>query len=81
MKKNQKDKFLLNLPVKAEIGDIVLYRGFVEGEEVEIEAEIIDETAFDYITHLNKYGIKTGFHKSRLIKILKSKSGQTQLFN
>jgi hypothetical protein len=81
MNKKPNDKFLLNLPVKAEIGDVVIYIGFVNGEEAQIEDTIIGKTKFDYITHVNQYGIKIGFHKSRLIKVLKSKSGQTQLFN
>ena len=76
------DKYLLNLPVKAEIGDIVLYNSYNDkGESIESEVKIIDETDYMYIYSINKHKIPIGFHISRLIKIVKSNSGQTQIFN
>ena len=77
-----KDKYLFNLPIKAEVGDVVLYNSYNDhGDEVQKKAEIIEINDFQYITSVNKHGIKIGFHKSRLVKIIKSKSGQCQIFN
>lgn len=83
MKKDiPKDKYLFNLPVKAEIGDVVLYHSYNDkGECIESEVKIIDETDYMYIHSINKHKIPIGFHKSRLIKIIKSNSGQLQIFN
>lgn len=76
------DKYLFNLPIKAEIGDVVLYHSYNDkGENIESEVEIIDETDYMYIHSINKHKIPIGFHKSRLIKIVKSKKGQLQIFN
>lgn len=77
-----KDKYLLNLPIKAKIGDVVIYNSYSEGgKEMQRKVEIIDETDYMYIYSINKHKIPIGFHKSRLIKIIKSKSGQYQIFN
>jgi hypothetical protein len=82
MKNPITDQYLFNLPIKAEIGDVVIYNSYDENGEVALqESEIIDENEFMYFTGVNRYGIKIGFHKSRLVKIMKSKSGQCQLFN
>lgn len=76
------DKYLLNLPVKAEIGDVVLYHSYNDkGDSVEKKVKIIDENNYMYIYSINKHNIPIGFHKSRLIKIIESKSGQLQVFN
>jgi hypothetical protein len=75
------DKYLLNLPIKANIGDLVLYSSYNDkGDSVQKEAKIINETDFMYITSINIHKIPIGFHKSRLIKILESQS-QLQIFN
>lgn len=77
-----KDKYLFNLPIKAEVGDVVLYNSYNDhGDEVQKEVEIIAENDFMYIYEVNKHGIKIGFHKSRLVKIVKYKNGQCQIFN
>lgn len=77
-----KDKYLFNLPIKAEVGDVVIYNSYSEGgRETQKKVQIIDETDYMYITSINKHKIPIGFHKSRLVKIVKSKSGQCQIFN
>lgn len=82
VKKEITDKYLLNLPIKAKVGDIVIYNSYSEGgKEMQRKVEIIDETDYMYIYSINKHKIPIGFHKSRLVKIVKSKSGQCQIFN
>jgi len=77
-----KDKYLLNLPIKEKVGDVVIYNSYSEGgKEMQRKVEIIDETDYMYIYSINKHKIPIGFHKSRLVKIVKSKSGQCQIFN
>jgi hypothetical protein len=77
-----KDIYLFNLPIKAEVGDVVLYNSYNDhGDEVQKEVQIIGQDDFQYFYEVNKHGIKIGFHKSRLVKIVKSKSGQCQIFN
>lgn len=83
-----KDKYLLNLTVTANPGDVILYNSptaseysFENGWDEPKEATIIEVNDFIYVTHINKHGIKCGFHKSRLIKVLKPANGQTQLFS
>lgn len=81
-KKEITDKYLLNIPIKAKVGDVVIYNSHCEGgRETQKKVQIIDEDDYQYITSINKHGIKIGFHKSRLVKIVKSKSGQCQIFN
>lgn len=83
-----KDKYLMNLLVTGNPGDFVLYNSptaseysFENGCNEQKEAKIIEVTDFIYVTHINEHGIKCGFHKSRLIKVLKPANGQTQLFS
>lgn len=82
MKHQINDPYLLNIKIKAEVGDLVVFTGYNDkSEEVEKTVEIIEENEYMYIYEINKKGIKIGFHKSRLKKILKSKKGQLQIFN
>jgi hypothetical protein len=77
-----KDKYLFNLLLKAEVGDVVIYNSYNDrGDEVHKKVEIIGEDDYQYFYEINKHGIKIGFHKSRLVKIVKSKKGQCQIFN
>lgn len=80
--KNRSCKYLLNLPITAQIGDTVQFNSYNEnGEDTIDEVQIIGISHTEYIYKINEHKIKIGFHKSRLVKIVKSKTGQTQLFN
>lgn len=82
------DKYLMNLLVTAQPGDVVLYASptakkytFENGWNVPKEIKVIKVTEHSYITEINKHGIEIGFHKSRLIKVIHPANGQTQLFS
>lgn len=83
-----KDKYLLNLLVTAQPGDVVLYLSstaekytFENGCNETKKVKIIKVTDCYYITKINKHGIEIGFHKSRLLKVIQPANGQTQIFN
>ena len=77
-----KCKYLLNLLITAQIGDTVEYESYNEESKIMLkQATIIKITTYEYIYKINQHGIEIGFHKSRLKKIIRSRTGQTQLFN